>query len=94
MHSIPFFILVGALWLWLFIALTLERIPLKKVCRKLGISEGTLYHLQKYGGLWRSDLSRIRQLEEENAKLKRLAADLLPGSRHMRSGAIWRADGR
>jgi putative transposase len=92
MHSTPFFIVVGALWLLLIMALTLETVPLKKVCRNLGVSEETFYNLKKYGGLWRSDLWRLRQLEEENAKLKRLAADL-PPSRHMTSDVIWRADG-
>jgi hypothetical protein len=56
MHSTPFFIVVGALWLLLIMALTLETVPLKKVCRNLGISEETFYNLKKYGGLWRSDL--------------------------------------
>jgi hypothetical protein len=76
MHSIPFFLVVGALWLLLIMALILETVPLKKVCCNLGISEETFYNLMKRGGLWRSDLCRLRQLEEENAKLKRLAADL------------------
>ncbi len=47
------------------------------VCRKLGISEQTLYiWKKKYAGLGLSELRELRQLREENAKLKRLVADL------------------
>ena len=49
----------------------------EEVCRKLGISEATFYNWKKrYGGGGPSELRRMRQLEEENAKLKRLVADL------------------
>mgnify|MGYP004537442431 CR=1 FL=1 len=48
-----------------------------EVCRKMGISEATFFRWkQKYGGLGPSELRRLRQLEEENIKLKRLVADL------------------
>lgn len=48
-----------------------------EICRKLGISEATFYNWKKkFGGLGPSGLRRLRQLEEENAKLKRLVADL------------------
>ena len=47
------------------------------VCRKLGIAEQTFYRWgSKYGGMLPSDMKRLRQLEEENAKLKKLVADL------------------
>jgi len=47
------------------------------VCRKLGISEQTLYvWKKKYAGFGLSELRQLRQLREENAKLKRLVADL------------------
>jgi len=47
------------------------------VCRKLGISDATFYKWKKkYSGLGPSELRRLKQLEEENAKLKRLVADL------------------
>jgi putative transposase len=47
------------------------------VCRKMGISDATFYKWRKkYGGLGPSELRRLRQLEEENSKLKRLVADL------------------
>jgi putative transposase len=48
-----------------------------EVCRKMGINEATyVRRQQKYGGLGPSELRRLRQLEEENLKLKRLVADL------------------
>jgi putative transposase len=48
-----------------------------EVCRKAGISEATYYNWRKkYAGLMPSEVKRLRQLEEENAKLKRLVADL------------------
>jgi putative transposase len=49
----------------------------EEICRKIGISDATFYKWrQKYAGLGPSELRRLRQLEEENAKLKRLVADL------------------
>lgn len=49
----------------------------EEICRKLGISDATFYKWrQKYGGLGPSELRRLRQLEEENIKLKPLVADL------------------
>lgn len=48
-----------------------------EVCRKAGISEATFYNWRKrYAGLMPSEVKRLRQLEEENGKLKRLVADL------------------
>lgn len=42
-----------------------------EVCRKMGISEATFYNWKKkYGGLGVSELRRLKQLEEENARLK------------------------
>jgi putative transposase len=47
------------------------------VCRKMGISEATFYVWKKrYGGVGPSELRRLRQLEEENSKLKQIVADL------------------
>ena len=52
-------------------------ISVEEVCRKLGISDTTFYNWKKkYGGLGPSELRRLRQLEEENTKLKKLVADL------------------
>ncbi|MCX5801807.1 MAG: IS3 family transposase [Candidatus Eisenbacteria bacterium] len=48
-----------------------------EVCRKVGISEQTFFRWKrKYGGLGISELRRLRQLEEENRRLKRMVADL------------------
>ena len=46
------------------------------LCRKHGISEATLYNWRsKYGGLEVSDLRRLKQLEDENRRLKKIVAD-------------------
>ncbi|MGY4601475.1 putative transposase [Bradyrhizobium sp. GM22.5] len=48
-----------------------------EVCRKAGISQATYSNWKKkYAGLMPSEMKRLRQLEEENAKLKRIVADL------------------
>lgn len=48
-----------------------------EVCRKMGISEQTYFRWKKkYAGLGVSELRRLRQLEEENKRLKRMVADL------------------
>ena len=48
-----------------------------EVCRKMGISQATFYNWKKkFGGLGVSELRRLRQLEEENRRLKQLVADL------------------
>jgi putative transposase len=47
------------------------------ICRRLGISQQTFYTWKKrYGGLGTSELRRLKLLEDENRKLKRLVADL------------------
>lgn len=49
----------------------------RDVCRELGISEATYYAWKsKFGGMEASDVRRLRDLEEENARLKRMYADL------------------
>lgn len=49
----------------------------EEVCRKAGISQQTYYRWRKkYGGLMPSEVRRLKQLEEENARLKRMVADL------------------
>ncbi len=51
--------------------------PVAEVCRKMGVSDATFFRWkQKYGGLGPSELRKLRQLEEENTKLKKLVADL------------------
>ena len=63
------------------IALTLKQAelgtPVKEVIRKVGITEQTFYRWKKkYGGLGMNELRRLRQLEEENRRLKQMVADL------------------
>ena len=54
-----------------------EGTPIAEVCRKAGISEATFYiWRKKYGGLLPSEMKRLKQLEEENQRLKKLVADL------------------
>lgn len=49
----------------------------EEICRKMGISQTTFYAWRKkFGRLGVSELRRLRQLEEENRKLKQLVADL------------------
>ena len=51
--------------------------PVEDVCRKVGVTEQTFYRWKsKYGGMLPSDMKRLRQVEEENSKLKKLVADL------------------
>ena len=48
-----------------------------EVCRKAGVSEAAFYKWRKkYGGLMPSEMKRLKQLEEENGKLKKIVADL------------------
>ncbi len=48
-----------------------------EVCRKMGISEATFYNWKKkFAGLGVTELRRLRQLEDENQRLKKLVADL------------------
>jgi putative transposase len=47
-----------------------------EVCRKYGISKNTFYNWRsKYSGMELSDLKKMRQLEDENTKLKKLVAE-------------------
>lgn len=51
-------------------------VPVKDVCRKAGISDGTYYHWRaKYGGMTVNDVKRLKSLEDENAQLKRLVGE-------------------
>ena len=51
--------------------------PVADVCRSIGVSEATFYvWKKKYASLGVSELRRLKQLEDENARLKRLVADL------------------
>jgi putative transposase len=54
-----------------------ERTSVEDVTRHLGVSQATFYRWKaKYGGLLPSEVKRLKQLEEENNKLKQLVADL------------------
>ncbi len=62
--------------------------PVGDVCRQLGVSEATFYAWKKkYAHLGVSELRRLRQLEDENARLKRLVA-VLTLDKHMRAEAL------
>jgi len=51
--------------------------PVEEVCRKLGVSQQTFYRWKKkFAGLGVEELRRLKQLEEENKRLKSLVADL------------------
>ena len=51
-------------------------IPIKDICRKGGFSDATFYNWRaKYGGMDVPDARRLRELEGENAKLKKLLAE-------------------
>lgn len=53
-------------------------LPTSELCRKHGLSPATFYKLKaKYGEMDLSDAKRLKQLEDENAKLKRLLADAM-----------------
>jgi putative transposase len=62
--------------------------PVGDVCRQLGVSEATFYAWKKkYGHLGTTEVRRIRQLEDENMRLKRLVADLTL-DKHMLAEAL------
>jgi putative transposase len=51
-----------------------EGTSVEEICRKTGISQATYYNWKKkYGGLMPSEMKRLRQLEEENGRLKRMS---------------------
>lgn len=51
--------------------------PVEEVCRKMGISQATFFRWKKvYGGLMPSEVRKLKQLREENARLRKLVADL------------------
>jgi putative transposase len=57
----------------------------KEVCRELGISEATFYNWKaRYGGMEVSDMVRMRELERENAELKKMFAEMSLENRAMK----------
>ena len=54
-----------------------EGTPVVEICRKAGISQATFFNWKKkYAGLMPSEMRRMRELEAENARLKKIVADL------------------
>lgn len=52
-------------------------LTVKEICREQGISDATFYNWKsKYGGMEASDVRRLKDLEDENAQLKKMYADL------------------
>ena len=51
-------------------------VAVKEICREIGISEPTFYNWKaKYGGMEASDVARLKELERENAELKKMFAE-------------------
>lgn len=64
-----------------------DGIPVADICRKAGISQATYFNWKKkYDGMLPPDIRRLKQFEDENAKLRKLVADLrrelVPGLAH------------
>jgi len=54
-----------------------DGMPVADICRKAGISQATYFNWKKkYDGLLPDEMRRLKQLEDENSKLKKLVADL------------------
>ncbi len=54
-----------------------EGTPVAEICRKAGISQATYFSWKKkYAGLLPTEMKRLKQLEDENSRLKKIVADL------------------
>jgi putative transposase len=54
-----------------------EGTPIAEICRKAGISQATYFSWKKkYAGLLPTEMKRLKQLEDENGRLKKIVADL------------------
>lgn len=54
-----------------------DGMPVAEICRKAGISQATYFNLKrKYDGLLPTEMRRLKQLEDENTKLRKVVADL------------------
>jgi putative transposase len=61
-------------------------VAVKEICRELGISDATFYNWKaKYGGMEASDVARIKELEKENAELKKMFAETRIENRAMKN---------
>ncbi len=57
-----------------------EGTPVAEICRKAGISQATYFNWKKkYAGLLPTEMKRLKQLEDENSRLKKIVADLTLG---------------
>ena len=64
--------------------------PVAEICRKAGISQATYFNWKKkYAGLLPTEMKRLKQLEDENSRLKKIVADLTL-DREMLQDVIWR----
>ena len=62
-----------------------KRTTVRDVCREHEISDATYYQWKsKYGGMQASDIKRLRELEDENRRLKQMSADLLLENRALK----------
>lgn len=61
-------------------------IAVKDICREIGISEATFYNWKaKYGGMEASDVAKMKELEKENAELKKMYAEISIENRAMKN---------
>ena len=61
-------------------------IAVKEICREVGISDATFYNCKaKYGGMEASDVAKLKELERENAELKKMFAEASIEIRAMRN---------
>jgi putative transposase len=54
-----------------------DRVPVAEICRKAGINQATYFNSKIYDGLLPPEIRRLKQFEDENAKLKKIVADLM-----------------
>ena len=61
-------------------------IAVKDICREIGISDATFYNWKaKYGGMEASDVAKMKELEKENAELKKMYAEISMENRAMKN---------
>ena len=71
-----------------------DGVPVAEICRRAGISQATYFNWKKkYDGLLPTEMKRLKQLEDENTRLRKLVADL-PLDREMLQDVIRRTEGR
>jgi len=71
-----------------------DGVPVADICRKAGISQATYFNWKKkYDGMLPTDMRRLKQLEDENSKLRKLVADLSL-DKEMLPDVIRRAEGQ